>query len=328
MHHDKPSFVLIALAAAGGALLRRPFVKLRFGSLAAGDAGALMAVAANDMPTSAPDRDASALPAAGSSFYLAMRILPREEREGMYAVYAFCRAVDDIADADGPREPRRAALDRWRTAIDALFEERPSELAADLASPTRRFALRREDFQAVIDGMGMDLEQNLHAPDWATLDLYCDRVASAVGRLSVRIFGIEPTAGDRLAHHLGRALQLTNILRDLDEDAAMGRLYLPREALAAAGIESEGRTPAAVLAEPSLDRACREVAARAAEHFAEADRIMAECPRRAVRAPRLMEAAYRKILADLLARGFAAPRARVRTSKLHVLGAVLRHGIA
>ena len=139
--------------------------------------------------------------------------------------------------------------------------------------------------------MEMDIDADLRAPDWATLDLYCDRVASAVGRLSVRIFGIEPETGDRLAHHLGRALQLTNILRDLDEDAEMGRLYLPREALAAAGIESRGtRSSARSCIEPRLDAACREVAARAQEHFAEADRIMTTCPRRTVRAPRLMEA--------------------------------------
>jgi presqualene diphosphate synthase len=275
----------------------------------------------------ASNQAAPALPAAGSSFYLAMRILPRAERAGMYAIYAFCRAVDDIADDGGPREPRRAALDRWRNDIDALFQNQVSELTRDLAEPTKRFNLRREDFHAVIDGMAMDLEADLHAPDWATLDLYCDRVASAVGRLSVRVFGVEPPAGDALAHHLGRALQLTNILRDIDEDAEMGRLYLPREALAAAGIAVDGRAPAAILAEQNLEKACREVAARAAEHFAEADRIMSACPRRAVRAPRLMEAAYRQILADLLARGFAPPRERVRTNKLRVLGAVLRHGI-
>jgi phytoene synthase len=192
----------------------------------------------------------------------------------------------------------------------------------------RRFHLRREDFHAVIDGMAMDLEADIRAPDWATLDLYCDRVASAVGRLSVRIFGMPPESGDALAHHLGRALQLTNILRDLDEDAEMGRLYLPREALAAAGIAVEGRTPATILADPRLEAACREVAARATGHFDAADRIMSASPRRAVRAPRTMEAAYRRILKDLLARGFAPPRTRVRTRKLHVLGAVLRHGLA
>ncbi len=267
-------------------------------------------------------------PAAGSSFYLAMRILPRARREAMYAIYAFCRAVDDIADDSGPREPRRAALSRWRADIDRMFEGTVSPATADLAEPTRSFALRREDFHAVIDGMEMDLDADLRAPDWATLDLYCDRVASAVGRLSVRIFGIEPAVGDRLAHHLGRALQLTNILRDLDEDAALGRLYLPREALQNAGIASDGRAPSTILTEPRLDEACRKVAVRAAEHFSEADRIMASCPRRAVRAPRLMEAAYRRILADLTARGFAPPRERVRVSKLGLVGALLRYGIA
>jgi len=284
-----------------------------------------MSVATNNAP---PAATAESLPASGSSFYLAMRILPRVEREAMYAVYAFCRAVDDVADDGGPRAPRRAALDLWRSDIDALFAGEVRASTRDLAAPTHRFGLKREDFHAVIDGMAMDLEENIIAPDWAKLDLYCDRVASAVGRLSVRIFGVPEAHGDDLSHHLGRALQLTNILRDLDEDAAMGRLYLPREALANAGIETEGRAPAAILGAPKLEIACREVAGRAAGHFAEADKIMRLCPRRAVRAPRLMEAAYRKILADLLARGFAPPRTRVRTSKLRVLGAVLRHGIA
>jgi phytoene synthase len=209
-----------------------------------------------------------------------------------------------------------------------LFEGRTSPATADLAEPVRAFNLRRDDFLAIIDGMEMDIDADLRAPDWATLDLYCDRVASAVGRLSVHIFGIEPEPGDRLAHHLGRALQLTNILRDLDEDAAMGRLYLPREALAAAGIKSEGRAPATVLGEPRLDAVCREVATRAKKHFVEADRIMSACPRWTVRAPRLMEAKYRQILSQLLARGWNPPRAPVKTSKLRLVGALIRHGIA
>ena len=97
--------------------------------------------------------------------------------------------------------------------------------------PTRQFGLKREDYIAVIDGMEMDLAGQMRAPDLAALDLYCDRVASAVGRLSVRVFGMAENDGLALAYHLGRALQLTNILRDIDEDAEIGRLYLPREAL-------------------------------------------------------------------------------------------------
>ena len=286
-----------------------------------------MAVAANHAPTAATDPAAPRLPAAGSSFYLGMRVLPRPRREAMYAIYAFCRAVDDIADAEGPREPRRASLGQWRTDIDHLFEGKTSAATADLAEPVHRFKLRREDFLAVIDGMEMDIDADLRAPDWNTLDLYCDRVASAVGRLSVRIFGIEPEIGDLLAHHLGRALQFTNILRDLDEDAAMGRLYLPREALTAAGIESEGRAPADVVGEKNLERACRDVVDRAKSHFSEASRIMVQCPRATVRAPRLMEAKYHQILQRLLARGFAPPRAPVKTGKLGLVTALLRYGI-
>jgi len=267
-----------------------------------------------------------ALPAAGSSFYLAMRILPRERRDGMYAVYAFCRAVDDIADGDGPRDERLALLERWRADIERLCagEAMPVRLGA-LREAAQRFGLRREDFQAVIDGMAMDVTADIRAPDWATLDLYCDRVASAVGRLSVRIFGLEDEPGIALAHHLGRALQLTNILRDVDEDAALGRLYLPREALLAAGMHD--LRPEAVLAHPGLGAACTEVAARAADHFSAADRIMARSPRAAVRAPRLMAAAYRTILTGLGERGWSPPRRRVSTDKLRLAAAVLRYGL-
>jgi phytoene synthase len=268
----------------------------------------------------------AALPAAGSSFYTAMRILPKPRRDGMYAVYAFCRAVDDIADGDGPREVRLAALERWRADIDALFGSAPPASVAFLAEPTRRFGLQREDFHAVIDGMAMDVPADIRAPDRATLDLYCDRVASAVGRLSVRIFGMEPAVGNRLAHHLGRALQLTNILRDVDEDAALGRLYLPREGLEEAGIDPDA-PPATILRQPGLQMVCADLAADAAEHFDQASRIMAECPRRTVRAPRLMEAAYRQILVKLIARGWKPPREPVKISKMRLLGAVLRHGI-
>jgi phytoene synthase len=285
-----------------------------------------MAIASNTAPLTAAE-GASPLPAAGSSFYLGMRVLPRPRREAMYAIYAFCRAVDDIADAEGPREPRRASLDRWRADINSLYEGRVSASTSDLAEPVRRFGLRRQDFLAVIDGMEMDIDADLRAPDWNTLDLYCDRVASAVGRLSVRALGLEPEIGDLLAHHLGRALQLTNILRDLDEDATLGRLYLPREALKAAGIEIEGRTPAAVLGDPAIGNACQPVALHALSYFSEANRIMRQCPRAGVRAPRLMEAKYRQMLGKLMARGFSPPRAPVKTSKLPLLGALLRYGI-
>jgi phytoene synthase len=261
--------------------------------------------------------------ASRSSFYRGMRILPRAEREAMFEIYSFCRAVDDIADDPGPRDARRRQLQHWRDDIEAVYGGAPPPPLAGLAQAVATFDLKREDFIAVIDGMEMDVVADIRAPDRATLDLYCDRVACAVGRLSVRVFGMAPEAGLALAHHLGRALQLTNILRDLDEDAGLGRLYLPRDALQTAGIAATD--PATVMAHPSLAKAAAVLVALAATHFREAAKIMAQSRRRTVRAPRIMAAAYRAILDRLVARGFAPPRAPVRLPRALLLFIVLRN---
>jgi squalene synthase HpnD len=261
--------------------------------------------------------------AAGSSFYLAMRILPGPQREAMFQIYKFCREVDDIADSSIPHAQRLRQLAAWRSDIGALYAGLPPPKLRQLAQHASNFSLLEDDFLAVVDGMEMDAAEDIRAPTFDQLDLYCDRVASAVGRLSVRVFGMDEAEGTALAHHLGRALQLTNILRDLDEDAGMGRLYLPREYLQAAGIDDDG--PAAVLAHPALARACRPVVDRARFHFAEADRIMARCPRATVRAPRIMAEVYRSMLAQMERRGWSPPRARIRVSRLKLLWVVLRH---
>src|ERR1700736_5073728 len=134
-----------------------------------------------------------------------MRILPRTQREAMFEIYSFCRAVDDIADDLGPRDPRRAQLQQWRGDIDAVYSGAAPPPLAALARAVREFDFKREDFIAIIDGMEMDVDADIRAPDRATLDIYCDRVACAVGRLSVRVFGMAPDAGLALANHLGRA---------------------------------------------------------------------------------------------------------------------------
>jgi phytoene synthase len=264
---------------------------------------------------------------AHSSFYYAMRILPERQREAMFAVYGFCRAVDDIADDRGPATAadRLTKLEQWRADIAAMFAGRAPSHLATLTDATRSFHLSHEDYDAVIDGMAMDAERDIRAPEWATLELYCDRVASAVGRLSVRIFGLPDEPGVALAHHLGRALQLTNILRDIDEDASIGRLYLPREALTAAGVKTE--EPLMAAADPKLAGACVEVAARAQQHFEKAQSFMAGAPRATVKAPRLMAAAYGSILDRMVKAGFAPPRRRAKVSRLRLVGALLRYGI-
>ena len=263
---------------------------------------------------------------AGSSFYMGMRVLPRARREAMYAVYAFCRAVDDIADDQGgDRSARHAALAAWRQDIDRLYRGEAPGQAVFLAEAAGAFDLDIADFHAVIDGMAMDIDSDICAPDAATLDLYCDRVASAVGRLSVRIFGMEREPGIKLAHHLGRALQLTNILRDIDEDAAIGRAYLPREHLVAAGIVPG--TPKGIAADDRIDATCRDVAALARKHFAAADAVLATRPRGHLIAPRLMSAVYARILARMEAIGWTAPRRRVKVSKPELLWTVAKVGL-
>lgn len=274
----------------------------------------------------APEIRAVQEKAAGSSFYSAMRLMPRAEREAMFAIYAFCRAVDDIADERlGTRSERHAALDRWRSDLDLLYAAGTPKLSAFLAEATERYRLRKEDFLAVIDGMDMDVAEDIRAPSLAALDLYCDRVASAVGRLSIRVFGMEEKPGFALARHLGRALQLTNILRDLDEDAEIGRLYLPREYLAETGIET--RDPKAALSNPAIDIACRKVAALAHEHYREAEVIMHARPNGRIRTPRLMGAVYAEILREMEKAGWAPPRRRVSLGKSKLIRIVLANGL-
>ncbi|MCW2317296.1 phytoene synthase [Rhodoblastus acidophilus] len=263
--------------------------------------------------------------ARNSSFYRAMAILPRAQRDAMFEIYSFCRAVDDIADGEGTREEKTAALDVWRRDIAALYDGGHAGLAQGLITPLREFSFRREDFLAVIDGMQMDVDENIVAPDAEKLDLYCDRVASAVGRLSVRVFGLPEQEGIDLAHHLGRALQLTNILRDIDEDAGIGRLYLPRDLLIGAGILDA--TPEQAAARDDLDPVGRPLLAQARAHFDKAEAIMAGRPRAEIRAPKIMYLAYRAIWRRLERRGFKAPREKIATPKLALLGAFLRYGL-
>jgi phytoene synthase len=260
-----------------------------------------------------------------SSFYVAMRLMPEERREAMFAIYAFNRAVDDIADeGDLSAGERVERLNDWRAAIDAIYcgSGRPAKLAA----VALRFRLRREDFLAVIDGVTMDATGASFAPDQVKLDLYCDRVASAVGRLSIKIFGMDEEPGFRLAHHLGRALQFTNILRDLAEDAAMGRLYLPREILADAGITSSN--PTAVLSHHCIDRACHNFAQLAHEHYRAADTVLRSGARGSLSAPRLMSAVYRRLLTKMEKSGWDAPQRRVHMGRGPLLLIALRQGLS
>jgi squalene synthase HpnD len=283
-------------------------------------------------PMVLPDAVVTSLPAqrTTSSFRLAMQILPAPKRAAMFALHAFCRAVDDIADGADSASDKRGALERWRVAVDACYAGAPPPAMAQLAPHVATYGLARADFHAVIDGMLMDAAAApICAPPAATLDLYCDRVAGAVGRLAVRVFGLPRDDGILLAHHLGRALQLTNILRDIDEDAAVGRAYVPRELLQAVGIGPavQGAGAAAIAAHPALEDACIALAAQACSHYDAAQPVLRRHPGAPTRAPRLMGAVYGALLARLMERGWTWPRAPVRIGTLERAGILLRHTI-
>jgi presqualene diphosphate synthase len=264
--------------------------------------------------------------AAGSSFYWAMRLLPKARREAMYAVYAFCREVDDVADGDDSSATKLAGLASWRSEVGSIFVGDPkTPLGQILAEIVPRYNLRQTDFTAIIDGMEMDARKDIRAPSLAELDLYCDRVASAVGRLSVRIFGVDGESADQVAHHLGRALQLTNILRDLVEDGERGRLYLPSEYLIAHGIH--GTEPMTILGDPALPLACADLADRAEAHFAEATKAVRQCPRRAMRPAAVMGAVYGELLRRLRKAGWKNPAEPVRVPGMVKLWLALAHGV-
>ncbi len=260
--------------------------------------------------------------AAGSSFYTAMRILPQERRNAVMAIYAFCRAVDDIADDwRTARAQRLEALHGWSDCIDEIYTRGQARRLAWLSDPIRAYKLARSDFHDVIDGMIMDAQSDIRAPDLKTLDHYCDCVASAVGRLTSPIFGLPMHTGLDLSHHLGRALQLTNILRDINEDAAMGRIYLPREMLNEAGFNPAAAPSQIISADLTLS--CEPLAQLARQHFIAARAIMRQAPRVEIRAPLLMADVYEPMLEAMVERGFDAPRTPVKRSKLRLLLAVI-----
>ena len=262
---------------------------------------------------------------AGTSFYRGMRVLPPDRRHAMYAIYAFCRIVDDIADEEGTLPEKLRGLADWRAHAAGLYRgESEGPVTLVLVAAVAKFRLREEDFAAVIDGMRMDAETVIVAPDRATLDLYCDRVAAAVGRLSVRAFGDSSAEADRVAFHLGRALQLTNILRDIKEDADRGRLYLPAEYLDEAGVP---RDPAGALASPALPRVCTRLAADAQAHFRDAHASMTKCDPVAMKPARLMGATYAAILTCLERSGWRDPAVRVSLPFWRKLWLLVRYGL-
>lgn len=270
-------------------------------------------------PSDSADTPAAVAERSGSTFYWPMLLLPRSKRAAMFAIYAFCRRIDDIADEPGEPAEKRAALDVWRQEIRSLYGggAPTSSLAAALKGAIERYGLPRGELEALIDGMAMDIPGDtgtgMRAPALPTLRLYCRRVAGAVGMLAIRVFDRADASTEAFALALGEALQLTNILRDLSEDAELGRLYLPRELLDEADIGTSD--PDAVLSHPNLPIACEALAELAEARFAEARRAVDTSRRGSLWAAVAMMVLYHRLLVRLRARGWRDLNQRVRVGK-------------
>jgi phytoene synthase len=253
----------------------------------------------------------------GSSFYYSFRLLPPERRRAITALYAFCREVDDVVDEVHDPGVARAKLAWWRTEVAAVYEGAPQHPVAQALVPVvRAYRLPREHFDAVIDGMAMDLAQQRYA-DFADLERYCHRVAGVVGLMSAEIFGYQAPSTARFARDLGIAFQLTNIVRDVGEDARRGRIYLPQEDLARHGVSASailrGRE------EPGFRALMAFEVGRAREWYARAMRELAPSDRRAQRASLAMAAIYRALLDEIERDGYRVLDRRIALTPLRKL---------
>jgi phytoene synthase len=256
-----------------------------------------------------------------SNFYYAFLFLPRERREALEAVYAYCRLVDDVVDEEATVEAKLAGIEKWRRELELVYGagEITHPVSAKLRQAVRRFGIRREDMEAVIDGCAMDVDKTRYA-NWDELRLYCYRVASAVGLMCIQIFGYPPGEIERVREYaidLGIALQLTNIIRDVAEDARRGRIYLPEEDLRAFGVRADELTAPDRGGEPPpehIHRLLRYQAARARAHYLRARAALNGEARRQLVIAEIMGDIYYALLGRLEAEQFAifGPRVTVR----------------
>ena len=257
-----------------------------------------------------------------SNFYYAFMLLPAARRRALYAVYAFCRFVDDIADdsAGGPLAPA-ALLDRWRQELNRVYAgtvERPVSRA--LADSVRQFNIPQRYFEEIIDGVAMDLTQRRYA-SFDDLRKYCYRVASAVGLISIEIFGYQNPATRLYAERLGIAFQLTNIIRDVKEDAARNRIYLPLEDLHRFGVTEEEILQS--VHTPGFNALMEFETARARDFYRDADAVLAPEDRPAMLAAEGMRLIYSALLERIARSGYRVFDGRLTVSaprKLYLVG--------
>lgn len=255
--------------------------------------------------------------ASGSNFYFAFQFLPERPRAGIVALYAFCREVDDVVDRARDLDIARVKLDWWQGEIERLFEGTPQHpVTRALAGVREQAALKPEYFHEIIDGMRMDLDHT-GFQTFEELLRYCWRVAGVVGLLSASIFGYENRRTEQYAQDLGIAFQLTNIIRDVGEDAARGRVYLARDDLERHGVTADDLTADSTSA--ALAAVLAEYGARAHQYYARAMDALPDEDRYRQRSGVMMAAIYARLLERIERCDYRVLERRARLHPLHKL---------
>lgn len=230
----------------------------------------------------------------GSSFYWGMNILEPIKKRAMFSIYAFCRIVDDIADSEKPDQTKMSELQDWKKKINLLYKNKSSDfLSRELLFAISKFKLLKQDFLAIIDGMKMDIIEEIQYPSNKTINLYCDRVAGAVGCLSMSIFGYNNKTARKYACLLGKAFQFTNILRDLKEDSLRNRCYIPVDIIKQQSLKKI--KPEKLLKEPRFKESCNQMIIKTMKYYKEADKLSVNFNRNNIKAAILMREMYLSI---------------------------------
>jgi phytoene synthase len=250
----------------------------------------------------------------GSSFYYSFLFLSLAQRQAITALYAFCREVDDIVDNIHETDVARTKLDWWRQEIQRAYDGCATHpIGKALTTAITEYDLHQEYFMEVIDGKTMDLEQFSY-PDFKQLTLYCHRVASVVGLLSVEIFGYQSRATLKYAESLGMALQLTNIIRDVREDAERGRLYLPQDEIDQFNVKTDDIL--ALKTSPELVELLKFQSQRAKHYYQQAMTLLPDCDRYTQRTGLIMANIYQATLHEIEQDGFRVMQQRVSLTPL------------
>ncbi len=261
----------------------------------------------------------------GTSFFWSMRLLPLGKRNAMYTIYAFFRHIDDIVDGDKDVGEKLELIEAWRQELDNIYDKKTpvTEIGRKIYKNCMRFKLPKSEFIKLIDSITMDLPNPVQAPSMEEFNRYCRGVAGVPGNLSLRIFGCEDEKLiENLATTLGTALQITNILRDVKEDAMADRLYIPKEFLEKAGITSTD--PQSVIVDKNLAIAREELAQIAAKNYDEAYGLIKQLDKKTARSVMIIASIYKRYFDIMQNRGWEVISPKPTIGKMKKLGLALR----